>query len=174
MPTTWKPFPLYVLSTDEGEFLLPTEMDLEASTEAINRLKSDLLYAKLKQERDSLQKTIEYSEFRHKTLLDKAEELKSDKRVTSYKFELLEPGYVEYQQLKEQATDWVTGEPRLNGDRLGTLVLPGRVKLDGKELDSAGIGGLSPMLGEALWRRMQTMIYPNPERLPFLRTLWPT
>lgn len=189
---TWVEFPLFIYHHPDGDFLLPTEQTISASKENIAKVQSDLNQAlsnlnttsaelaakasnpgaKLTPEEGRaawLADVVADTEKRLEELIDRSEKLKSDPKTTAYRYEIIKPSYGDYQQAKEDSNDWVVGEPRPNDDKLSIKCLANRVKLNGIIQTETDIKSIEePMIGEALWLKQKSMMFPNPERLPFL------
>lgn len=170
----WVPFPLYIFSHEDGDFLLPTTQTISASWETVNKIKQDLEAAEAVEKPDPVR--VEYLRKWHQDATDRvkamiatAEELKTDPRTIAYKYELHKPPYGEYVRAQEESNDWFLGEPKPNDAKLGVKCLAGNLRLNGKELNEEEVKAIEdPVVGEALWHKLKSMMFPNPERLPFL------
>ena len=167
----WRPFDLFIYSHEAGDFLLPTELDLESIDETKRKIALDLSREKDQETIKVFKQAIEDLDYKKADILRVSKKLETDPKTKKKVVEIRKPSYGEYLDGCSEATDWVTGEQRVNDSRLSLILMNGRVKIDGVVLDTQGIKNLDPDEGSYLWRRMKTIMFVNPDRLPFLNSL---
>lgn len=167
----WRAFPIYIFTTSDGEkFMLPTDRDLNSIDEQIQQAQSNLNRAKEKNSIDQVklfEAQVEALMFNKERLVSTVEKLKP--LSTKKDYHLSWPDFGEFTMAEEDSKDWIAGEPRVNEAQLSLNILGGRVRRDGIELTKEQVKSLDLQEAKKLWEEMKAMIYPNSERLPFLR-----
>jgi hypothetical protein len=170
MAGAWVDFPLYTISFEEEEFVLPNQRDIKNLQEKVLALKESF-----ESYSGDDKNIIEAKKFAYESQAKFLEDLKNKnqdyhKTAQLHLFQVRSASYGEWLEAEERARDFIIDRFEVNEQKFYFYLACGRVKKDGKILGEAELKAIeNPMIGRALIEEVKILSSPNPLRIPLLK-----
>jgi hypothetical protein len=158
-------------------YMLPSEWQIKDEEFEIKMLEADLPEKIEKEDTESHIKTrlLETRKSRLAQLrksLDNVLKMNvADKKkagIEVREFKVSKPTFLAYAKAEDDSKIWVLGEARVDDNQLAISLLDTHLHEGGKALSRDEIEGLDSQIILALFRRIKSICFPDPGKIPFL------
>jgi hypothetical protein len=166
----WKPFPMFIFTGEDGEdYIVANDRQIELLGQQVLAKEQELADAKDRKDKDTI-KMLEYAVKAIRGAFDRTKKRADIMRpkCTKKEFEIAKPDFGYYIQAQEESKNYIDGEPRVDKSKLMLHMLAGHVMRDGDILEQGAVESLDPQIALVLWGEMESRLFPDPDRLPFL------